>query len=120
MKERRKHPRIAKTFVISYFEKTTPEHKHEITQLKNISAGGMCFISSHPIANGTVLGLELKTPYVASVMHLEGVVLGSHEKAKNIIYEVRLAFQNLSEQSVVLLDKIMEVFMKEGRRHASD
>jgi len=116
MDERRKYPRINKAFVISYFDLSNPRQKHEITQLKNISIGGMCFVATHPVDPATKLGIELKTPYLASVTQLEGITLDSREKIKNMVYEVRLEFDSLSEQSKILLDRIIEIFMKEQEK----
>ena len=113
MDERRKHPRVNKTFMLSYYDLEQPDHKHEITQLKNISVGGMCFITTHPIEPETQIGIELKTPYLSSITHLEGKTLGSIEKIKNMVYETRLEFCDLSEQSKLLLNKVIEIFIKE-------
>ena len=49
----------------------------------------------------TKLIVELKTPYLVDITHLEGTVLESHEKIPNIIYETRLQFENLSSQGPV-------------------
>jgi len=112
MKERRQHPRIEKSFVLSYFDKDHPNDKHEITQVKNISAGGLCFVTSHFVKPSTKIALDLKTPYLAATLSLEGVTLASQEKIKGMIYETRLEFNNLSNQSQALLDKIIEIFME--------
>ncbi len=113
MDERRKHPRVNKTFMLSYYDLENPDHKHEITQLKNISLGGMCFITTHFVEPETRIGIELKTPYLVSITHLEGKTLGSTEKIKNMVYETRLEFCNLSEQSELLLNKLIDIFIKE-------
>src|SRR3989338_11056865 len=109
--ERRKYIRIKKSFLLSYFDKSEPNRKYEITQLKNISLGGMCFVTSHNFNASTELRIELKTPYLAETTHLEGVVLESHEKMKNRIYETRLEFRNLNTEAKILLEKLMEFFI---------
>ena len=109
--ERRQHDRINKSFILSYFTLINPEQKFEITQLKNISLGGMCFVTTHAFEPSTKLGIELKTPYIAGTTHLEGVVLQSHEKIKATIYETRLEFENLDTEAKVLLEKLMEYFI---------
>ena len=110
--ERRHYIRISKSFILSYFEISKPEHKYEITQLKNISLGGMCFISTRSFDADTKLGIELKTPYLAGTTYLEGTVLGSHEKMKNKIYETRMRFEELDTEAKVLLEKLIEFFTK--------
>ena len=46
-KERRQYERIKKSFILSYYDLTIPEIKYTITQLKNISFGGMCLRRDH-------------------------------------------------------------------------
>lgn len=110
--ERRQSHRIKKNFILTYFVKTDPSHKYEITQLKNISLGGMCFITTKPFARGTALGVDLKTPYLADTTHLEGRVLESHEKVKNMIYETRLQFEALNPQAQFILERLIDFFLK--------
>ena len=110
--ERRQYERIKKSFILSYFDKATPEHKFEITQLKNISFGGMCFITSHEYESSTKLSVELKTPYLSGTTHLEGTVMESHEKMKGKIYETRMQFGPLEAEAKVLLGKLIEIFVE--------
>lgn len=111
--DRRKHQRINKHFILSYYEKNDPSVKHDMSQLKNVSMGGACFLTSVQYPEGTKLILELKTPYLADTTRLEGTVLGNHEKLSNILYETRLQFDELTPQSEVVLEKIVQHF-KEG------
>ncbi len=108
--ERRKNKRIKKHFLLSYYLKENPEDKHEMTQLKNISLGGLCFITTRPYAPGTVIGIDLNTPYLSDTTYLEGVVLESHETAKGILYNTRLKFKDLTPEAEFLLKKIMDFF----------
>ena len=110
--ERRQYARIKKSFILSYYDPENPDHKIEITQLKNISFGGMCFITGQNYEPSTKLGIELKTPYLAGTTHLEGVVLGSNEKMKDKIYETRLQFGPIGAEAKVLLEKLIEFFVK--------
>lgn len=112
--ERRKYKRIKKNFILSYFDKANPEQKLELTQLKNISLGGACFVTTKAFNPGTIIGIELKTPYLADTTYLEGAVIQSNERVKNIIYETRLQFSNISTEAEFLLKKMMEFFSGEG------
>jgi c-di-GMP-binding flagellar brake protein YcgR len=109
--ERRQYLRIKKNFILTYFVKSDPVHKYEITQLKNISLGGMCFITTKPFAPQTDLGVDLKTPYLSETTHLEGQVLESHEKVKNMIYETRLKFNALTPQAEIILTRLVDFFL---------
>ena len=109
--ERRQYIRIKKSFLLTYYLKDEPHRKFEITQLKNISLGGMCFVATFNLIPSTRLCVELKTPYLAETTHLEGIVLQSHEKMKNKIYETRLQFCELDTEATVLLKKLMDYFL---------
>jgi len=113
--ERRKYTRIKKNFIISYYNKEDPAIRHEVSQIKNISLGGSCFITSNYCSPSTKIGIELKTPYLAGTVHLDGSVLESQEKIPNLVYETRLVFEPLTPQAGFVLNKIVEYF-KEGKR----
>lgn len=111
--ERRASKRVKKNFILTYFEVNNPSKKHEITQLRNISMGGMCFVSSVNIAPGTELSIDLKTPYLSNATYLKGTVLESHEKINNLIFETRLQFKDLTVDAKFLLNKLIEFFLDE-------
>lgn len=108
--ERRRHKRIKKNFILTYFEVSNPSQKFEITQLKNIGKGGICFITTRPFPASTKIGIELKTPYLSGTTYLEGIALESHEKIKNLLYETRLQFTSVEPQAEFLLNKVIEYF----------
>ncbi|MGE0267328.1 MAG: PilZ domain-containing protein [Candidatus Omnitrophota bacterium] len=108
--EKRRYKRFKKNFLLRYFDVRTPENKTELTQLKNISQGGMCFITAQPFEIGIRMGVELNTPFITGTTILEGVVRGSNEKVKNMIYETRLEFDNLNTEATVVLDKLIAFF----------
>jgi hypothetical protein len=109
-RERREHRRFNKSFILKYFIIDNPQLKYEITQLKNISRGGICFVSSAPIEGDVRLGIELKTPYLSNTTYLEGVVLESSVKVEGILYETRLQFDKLTAQSQLTLNQLIEFF----------
>jgi len=113
MQERRKYKRINKNFILSYYEKTDPNKKYEITQLKNISMGGICFITTRAFKPAVEIGVELKTPYLSETTFLEGNILESHEKVKGMLYETRVQFSPLSKEGEFLIAKLIDFFMKD-------
>jgi len=112
--ERRAYIRINKSFILTYYDKANRQQKFEITQLKNISMGGMCFITSKPVPSQTELHIDLKTPYIAEITYLDGIVLGSQEKIKGLIYETRVQFKDLKPESEFILHKLIKFSVKEG------
>jgi len=105
-KERRKFLRIYRNFILSYHEKGKGLLTHEVSQVNNVSRGGMNFSSTRSLKEGLVLDLDLKTPFMAGSIQLEGVVLGCKEKIPDLIYEVRVQFQEIPPQAVAVLEKI--------------
>ena len=114
--ERRRYKRINKNFILSYFIKNLPEKRFEITQLKNISLGGMCFITSKAFEAGTEMGIELKTPYMSDVTYLEGRILQSHVKVKNMIYETRFEFENIQPMTMKKFNQRIDKSLDDSKK----
>mgnify|MGYP001599594692 CR=1 len=110
--ERRKHLRIKKNFIMSYYLEGEPSVRYKVTQLKNISKGGMCFITAQQYPKATRMIIELRTPYLVDITRIEGAVLESHEKLSEIIYETRIQFESLTPQAEFLISKLEELFKK--------
>ncbi len=110
--ERRKYKRINKSFILTYYDKSNPQEKYEITQLRNIGMGGMCFVTTRTFPSGTHLFIDLKTPYLTDITHIHGSVQESHEKVKDMLYETRLKFEHLNAEAEYVIAKLMEVFLE--------
>jgi hypothetical protein len=104
--ERRKHLRIYRNFILSYHEKGKTALKHGVSQVNNVSQGGLNFSSTHPLKEGAVVIIDLKAPFIADPIRLEGVVLGCKEKISEVIYEIRLQFQETPQHILAVLEKI--------------
>ena len=50
--------------------------------------------------------IDLKTPFIADSIHLEGTVLQSIEKVSDMIYEIRVEFKTPAAQVLAVLEKI--------------
>ena len=104
--EQRKNSRIYRNFIMSYHEKGKSVIKPDTSQVNNVSKGGLSFSSTYPLKLGVVVMIDLKTLFIADSIRLEGVVLECREKIPEIIYEVRLQFQGISQQVLAVLEKI--------------
>lgn len=116
--ERRQYKRIQKHFILDYYAASAPEYKFSATQLKNISRGGLCLITEKPFENGTILKLEIKSAFFSNITCLEGKVLESRERIKNIIYETRLKFENISPEAEEVIKKSIEFFENKENGYA--
>ena len=104
--ERRQFPRIKKNYIIRFSEKNNPSLKFDVSQIENISRGGICFASTIPFKSGTELAVELRTPYITDTVYLEGHVLESREKIKGLIYHNRFQFHEITPLAESVLEKI--------------
>jgi hypothetical protein len=105
-KERRKHLRIYRNFIMSYHEKGKSIIKYHVSQVNNVSKGGLSFILTHPLKIGGVVTIDLKAPFIGDPVRLEGVVLECKEKIPGMIYEIRIQFQGISRQVLTVLERI--------------
>ena len=104
--ERRKHLRIYRNFIMSYHEKGKSVLKHHVSQVNNVSKGGVSFSSTHSLTEGTVLCVDLKTPFIKDSVRMDGVILECKEKVPDVIYEIRLQFHKLTSTALTVLEKI--------------
>ena len=103
---RRKYVRIYRSFILTYFSISNPSVTREVSQINNISQGGMNFSVLVPLNVGEQLTVELKTPFLSDGLHLEGEVLECKEKISQLIYEVRVQFKDPSTFAKEVLAKI--------------
>ena len=111
-KERRQYIRIQKPLFISYTLEKDPLKKQEVTQLKNISVGGMCFLSNAKLEAQSNIAIELKAPHFAETTAIKGVILESQEKIPNMIYENRVSFGKLQTGENFILKRVIETFLR--------
>ncbi len=104
--ERRQHPRIKKNYIIRFFDKSNPSIKFDVSQVENISQGGLCFTSTVGFKEGTHIEVELRTPYISDTVFLEGHILSCREKVRGMIFENRVKFQDVSPRAQDVLAKI--------------
>ncbi len=104
--ERRQFTRIRKHFILRFFLKDAPGIDLEISQIEDISKGGICFTSTMNFKKGDALIIELRTPYIADVINFEGTIVAIQEKVKGMIYQNHLQFQNITTAGTAILEKI--------------
>lgn len=112
--ERRQFARIKKHYIIRFAQKNNLSLKYEVSQVENISKGGMSFSSAISFPADTELMIELRTPYMSETVHLVGVVLESKAKIPGILFQNRLKFTNLTTAAQDILEKIEKYNLKGG------
>ncbi len=104
--ERRQYARIKKNYIIRFSDKANPSVNIQVSQVENISRGGVCFNSSIPFTVGTNVAIEMRTPYLAESIYFEGNVLGTKEVIKGMIFQNHVKFHDLSARALDVLEKI--------------
>lgn len=89
--ERRKHPRLDVSFVISYRVKEPPSN-YDMSQSKNVSQGGMLITTNRKFEKGVHLAISVRFPFLPKKIEVWGEVVDSKEIAKNLLYETRIKF----------------------------
>ncbi len=83
----------------------TPE---QLSVTKNISAGGLFFVSREPIAVGSVLEMKIELPNTSEVIECLAKVLRVEEVEEEKIYNVKVNFLDLSSAQRTKLNKYVE------------
>lgn len=104
--ERRQFARIKKNYIIRFVDKSSPSQNYEVSQIENISKGGLCFSARAPFKEGITLLIEIHTPFLSESILVDGLVLQSREKVKGMIYEIRVRFVDVPSEVLVILEKI--------------
>ena len=104
--EKRRHVRVTKRFYFVYYEKMGPQNRCDSSGIRNISQGGMCFLSSQHFSPSALIVLEMHVPYLPQIVHLEAKVLEVKDRVKGSLYEVRVKFIDVSPPSQEALKMI--------------
>ncbi|MGE5308503.1 MAG: PilZ domain-containing protein [Deltaproteobacteria bacterium] len=108
--ERRRHPRITGRFIVSY--RILDENNTDVTQSKNISAGGMLLTTNRQFARNTHLAVEIRLPFERNPIMLIGKVIDSCEITKDLIYDTRLEFLAVDENHRGILNRTVGYYLK--------
>jgi len=109
--ERRIHLRIDRNFVVSYRIYGEP-NDIDVSQTKNFSEGGMLLTTNRSFDSGTILAIEIRLPLISQPIRLLGKILDSKEIARNLIYETRLVFTYMDDQSRNFIKNTVNYFSK--------
>ena len=109
--ERRRNPRIASRFIVSY--RIIDESDNiDISQTKNMSLGGMLLTTNRKFDSGTNLALEIRLPFDPNPIMLIGEVTESKEVIKNLIYDTRLKFLAIDEKHKNVIGQTVDYYLK--------
>lgn len=112
--ERRRGPRVNKNFVVSYRVYGEADNV-DISQTRNIGEGGMMLTTNRAFDTGTILSFEIKLPFLPSPIRMLGRILESKEIARNLIYETRLIFTYMDDESKEVIKNTVDFFSKKDK-----
>jgi hypothetical protein len=106
--EKMKFPRVNARFVISY--RIVEQDKIiDLTQIKNLSLGGMLFTTMENFTAGTQLAVEMRVPVDTDPVKIIGKVIDSCKVARGTIYNTRIEFLSIDDKHA---DKIKETIKR--------
>jgi len=96
--EKRQYPRVCHSF-LAYYSPIDRSNELDLTQVKNISAGGLLFTTSRPFAKGESLSLKIRLPGWGNPLLSIGRVIESYPVSQGAaqFYHTRLAFSSIDE-----------------------
>lgn len=112
--ERRKNPRIAARFIVSYRILEESESV-DVSQTKNLSLGGMLLTTNKHFKPGTNLALDIRLPFDPNPILIVAKVLESKEITENLIYDTRLTFLAIDKRHQKVLGSTVDYYLKKGQ-----
>lgn len=109
--ERRKHPRVAGKFVVSYRVKAEVDN-YDITQTRNLSLGGMLLTTNRNFSPGTILAIDVRLPFFIDAISFTGKVLDSKEVVKDLIYDTYIQFLEIDSKAEGIVKDTVGYYLK--------
>lgn len=103
--DRRVFPRTSTNFLVIYRIIETKEK--DITLTRNVSLGGICLTTNRGFKEGTLIGIEIKMPFLVQPILMVGKVVNVEEIVKDVIYDTHIEFVELPEEHKQLLQQLI-------------
>lgn len=118
-KDQRQHKRLNAIYLVKYVT-GRPNEPPKIRNIRDVSAGGVKFISDHELEAGSVIRVNVLVPPLVRSFSAQAKVLRvNRAHKKNLVYSVAVQFINISEEDKVVLNNFVESIMRrlEGELH---
>ena len=109
--DRRKQPRIAGKFVVSYRVKVEINN-YDISQTRNLSLGGMLLTTNRVFSHGTILIIDIRLPFFIDAISFTGKVLDSKEVVKELIYDTYIQFLDIDSKAEGIVKDTVGYYLK--------
>jgi len=106
--ERRKFARLDGTFVVSYTDVSTGQAKTDVTQTRDISAGGIKFTTDRSFAPDTILKLKVRIPGAPDYINVKLKVIESNKRGTGSSYVTRGRFVAMRDEDLEAIKRVVE------------
>jgi len=96
--ERRKFKRISGNYIVSYAPIRGEDLKFDVSQTKDLSEGGLLFISDRQFEKDIVLKIKLRLPEFSDYVIIKAQVIDSIQLSKGIMHETRVKFVDVEQK----------------------
>lgn len=103
---RRKFQRLDADFLLKY--EVGGKGSPQITNIKNLSAGGLKFLSKEALPELANVKVELLIPPLEKAFQAMAKILRVRRLRKRLIYSIAVHFENLSAKEQEVLDQFVE------------
>ncbi len=109
----RRHERLDASYLIKY-QKVNHFDGIHVTNIKDISAGGVRFWTEESVESGELLQMKVLLPPIGRVLHVLGKVRRVHYVEKSGIYYVGVSFYQMKAEDQQALDNFVNSLIQQG------
>lgn len=118
--ERRRFKRLNKQFVVRIQAVGNVSKGWDIVMIRNISKGGMCFMTSDELKTGDTLNFKINVKLNHNTILCDGTVIRVRTIRKPNVYEVGISFKDIQGADGDLISStVEEILTKEPDRKPS-
>ena len=109
--EKREYPRLAHAFLV-YYSSVLGSEGFDLTQAKNISAGGLLITTSRLLEKGSGLSLKIRLPGNSYINPTAKVIDSYPSRLGASFYDSRLQFSSINEEDRNAISQVIESHSK--------
>ncbi|MDO8602768.1 MAG: PilZ domain-containing protein [Candidatus Omnitrophota bacterium] len=106
--ERRKFKRINRSYIVSYAIVKGEDLKFDVSQTRNLSEGGLLFMSDREFEKGAILKIKLRLPEFSDYVTVRTQVIESTQLVKDIMYDTRVKFIEVEQKVRESIRKLVD------------
>lgn len=114
----RKHPRVNVRYLVKYEVKGRGEQPR-ITNIKDISKGGLKFLTSEPLPQNGIIKVNILVSPLDRVLEANAQILRVRRAKVGVLYYVAVSFIEMSEADQKAIDEFVQNVAKTGDANIS-